>query len=51
MIFMLRMVSESAIEMQFEVYLYFIDYANVLDKVCRKERFELLGWLDLLEHL
>lgn len=49
---MLRMILERAIQMQKDVYLHFIDYAEVFDKVWHTELFELLGkfglfWKDM----
>lgn len=36
-IFMLRMLSERAIQMQKDMYLWFIDDAGVFNKVCHKD--------------
>lgn len=46
-IFMLRMFSERAIQMQNDVHLCFIDYAKVFDKVCHKDLLELPSNLDI----
>ena len=46
-IFMVRMISERAIEMQKNLYLCFIDYTKAFDKVQHEELFKLLQALDL----
>lgn len=44
---MIRMISERAIQVQKDVYLCFIHYANSFDKVRHKELMELLGNFDI----
>ena len=46
-IFMLRMLSERAIEMQKEVYVCFIDYTKAFDKVRHEDLMDILQDLDL----
>ena len=46
-IFMMRMLSERAIEMQKHIYVCFIDYTKAFDKVRNVELFDLLQHLDL----
>ena len=46
-IFILRMLSERAIEMQKDLYVCFIDYTKAFDKVQHEELFKLLHGLDL----
>ena len=46
-IFVVRIITERAVEMQKEVYICFIDYTNAFDKVKRKDLFEDLSKLDL----
>ena len=46
-IFMLRMLSERAIEMQRDVYICFIDYTKAFDKVRHEELLEMLQNLDI----
>ncbi|MGX9987587.1 reverse transcriptase domain-containing protein [Soonwooa purpurea] len=46
-IFMLRILSERAIQVQKKLYLCFIDYAKAFDKVRHKGLFELLSSLDI----
>lgn len=49
MIFMLKMLSGSAIQTQKNVYLCFIDYTKAFDKVHHKELLELLSNHDIFE--
>ena len=46
-IFVLRMISERAIEMKKDLYICFIDYTKAFDKVQHREIFSLLQDLDL----
>ena len=46
-IFVLRVITERAVEMQKDIYMYFIDYAKAFDKVRHQELFEDLDKLDL----
>ena len=46
-IFVLRVITERAVEMQKDIYMCFIDYANAFDKVRHQELFEDLDKLDL----
>ena len=46
-IFMLRMLSERAIEMQREVYVCFIDYTKAFDRVRHEELMDFLQDLDI----
>ena len=46
-IFMVRMISERAIEMQKDVYMCFIDYTKAFDNVKHDELFKLLSTLDI----
>ena len=46
-IFLLRMISERAIEMQKDLYICFIDYTKAFEKVQHKEPFNSLQNLDL----
>jgi len=46
-IFVLRILSERAIEMQKDLYVCFIDYTKAFDKVQHEELFNMLGSLDL----
>ena len=46
-IFVLRMLSERAIEVQKDLYVCFIDYTKAFDKVQHEEPFHLLQALDL----
>ena len=46
-IFVLRVITERAVEMQKDIYMCFIDYAKVFDKVRHQELFEDLDKLDL----
>ena len=45
-IFMLRMLSERAIEMQREVYVCFIDYTKAYDKVRHEDLMDILQDID-----
>lgn len=47
-IFMLRMLSGRAIQMQKNVYLCFIDYTKAINKVCHKDLLELISNLNIL---
>src|SRR5688572_29398703 len=46
-IFMLKMISEKAIEMQKDVYACFIDYTKAFDKVRHEDFMEILQELDI----
>ena len=46
-IFVLRVITERAVEMQKDIYMCFIDYAKAFDKVRHQELFEDLDKLDL----
>ena len=46
-IFVLRVITERAVEMQKDIYMCFIDYAKAFDKVRHRELFENLDKLDL----
>ena len=46
-IWMIRMLSERAIEMQKDLYMCFIDYTKAFDKVQHEELLKLLQSLDL----
>ena len=46
-IFVIRMITERAVEMQKDVFMCFIDYTKAFDKVRHEQLFEELGKLDL----
>ena len=46
-IFVLRVITERAVEMQKDIYMCFIDYVKAFDKVRHQELFEDLDKLDL----
>ncbi|XP_071956957.1 uncharacterized protein [Antedon mediterranea] len=46
-IFVTRMITERAVEMQKDVYMCFIDYTNAFDKVRHEQLFQELNKLDL----
>ena len=46
-IFMIRMLSERAIEMQRDVYMCFIDFTKAFDKVQHEKLFEILNNIDI----
>ena len=48
-IFVLRVITERAVEMQKDIYMCFIDYAKAFDKIRHQELFEDLDKLDLVQ--
>lgn len=48
-IFIIRMLSENATEVQKDVYMCFINYTMAFDKIRQKDLFKLLSNLDTIE--